>query len=64
MSVCAEEWTAPMSGKGKHRPLPVAGHVFTRFDNHRAVYFGGKGEGGMTDVTYIFDLDKKAGKIR
>jgi len=56
----SEKWEAPMSNTGKMRPPPVGGHVFTKVDRHRALYFGGKGENGMTNVSYIFDLEEKA----
>lgn len=55
----AGKWEAPMSGKERGRPNPVGGHVFTKFDCHRAVCFGGRTEPGKIDETYIFDLDKK-----
>lgn len=47
-----------MSGND-NRPPPVGAHVFTKFDSHHAIYFGGRTESGRTDVTYLFDLDKK-----
>ncbi len=56
---CIEKWDAPMSGTSKIRPPPVGGHVFTKFDSSRALCFGGRTEQGRTDVTWIFDLDKK-----
>ncbi len=52
-----------MSETSKKRPPPVGAHVFTKFDSSRALYFGGRTEQGRTDVTWIFDLDKKVDSV-
>ena len=61
LSDLIEMWAAPISCKRDvNRPPPVGAHTFTKFDKHRALYFGGRRENGRTNVTYIFDLDEKA----
>lgn len=55
----AGKWEAPMSGKNSKRPPAVGGHVFTKFDSIRAVFFGGRTKYGRKDDTWIFDLDKR-----
>lgn len=57
------KWDVPMSGKNTKRPPAVGGHVFTKFDSHRAVLFGGRTKDGRKDHTWIFDLDKKVWSV-
>ena len=48
----------PLYGR-EDRPPVNGGHVFTRFDSHQALCFGGSLELIKPDATYIFDLEKK-----
>lgn len=56
------KWAAPMSGN-QVRPPPVSAHVFTKFDSHRALCYGGRTKDGWTNATWIFDLDSKVSYI-
>ena len=48
-----------MSGQRVNRPPPCGGHIMTKFDSSRALYFGGRRETGYTNEAFILDLDKK-----
>ena len=48
-----------MSGQRVNRPPPCGGHIMTKFDPSRALYFGGRRETGYTNEAYILDLNKK-----
>lgn len=55
-----EEWTSPLN-EGDNRPPPLGGHRIAKFDNHRAVLFGGKGPPGhivtgRSNDVWILDL--------
>jgi hypothetical protein len=59
ISTCAGKWETPMSGTNQVRPPPVSAHVFTKFSDCCALYYGGRTKGGWSDATWIFNLDTK-----
>lgn len=53
-----DEWTAPL-GEEAHRPDPIGTFAFTRFDEQRAIMFGGSGSKGRVNEVYVFNLHNR-----
>ena len=51
-------WYCPLKQEA-NRPPPLAGHRITKFDNKRAVLFGGKTVTGLTNDVWILDLERR-----
>ena len=55
-------WTASL-GRNATRPEPMSGMGFSKFDQHRAMLFGGKTIPAYLDGLFVFDLDRKVSDI-
>lgn len=51
-------WYCPLQQEA-NRPPPLAGHRLTKFDDKRAVLFGGKTVTGLTNDVWILDLERR-----
>lgn len=56
--ILEDVWTAPL-GEEAVRPNPLGGHCFVKFDQRRALLFGGRYEDGRKNDTRIFDLEER-----
>ena len=56
-------WEAPL-GPDALRPPPVSKHAFVKFDQYRAVYFGGRRTSGFTNDVYLFDLEVRVSGLQ